>query len=99
MKKVNSVDSLEIDKIDTHPNALSIQPGEDDIEESISSSLFQSLCPVTAQPDWATFMLITKVTLSIAKFVEYLLSYRNHRFHEECVERIFRYSKRCRLMI
>ena len=96
----NSIDSLEIDKIDTHPNALSIQPGEDDIEESISSSLFRSLCPVTAQPDWATVYINYKGnSIDHKSLLRYLLSYRNHQgFHEECVERIFLdILKRCRL--
>jgi len=96
----NSIDSLEIDKIDTHPNALSIQPGEDDIEESLSSSLFRSLCPVTAQPDWATVYINYKGnSIDHKSLLRYLLSYRNHQgFHEECVERIFLdILKRCRL--
>lgn len=97
----NSIDKIEIDKLDTHPNALIIEPGEEiDVEESISSSLFRSLCPVTSQPDWATIYISYKGnSIKHESLLRYLLSYRNHQgFHEECVERIFvDILKRCRL--
>ena len=94
------IDSLEIEKIDSHPNSLVIEPGENEIYEEISTRLFRSLCPVTSQPDWAT-VYITYEGLSIQHkgLLQYLLSYRNHQgFHEECVESIFlEINKRCRV--
>jgi 7-cyano-7-deazaguanine reductase len=60
-------------------------------EETLSSTLFRSNCPVTGQPDYADVMVryrgprIDRVSL-----LSYLLSYRRHAaFHESCVERIY----------
>ena len=51
----------------------------------------RSLCPVTAQPDWATLVVETRgVALAREPLAAYLLAFRNHQeFHEQCVERIF----------
>ncbi|MFT7288409.1 MAG: 7-cyano-7-deazaguanine reductase [Halieaceae bacterium] len=53
--------------------------------------LMRSLCPVTAQPDWATVVIETRgVSPSPEGLLAYLLAYRNHQeFHEQCVERIY----------
>lgn len=53
--------------------------------------LMRSLCPVTAQPDWATLVVEScGVSPTAESLLAYLLGYRNHReFHEQCVERIF----------
>ena len=97
----SSLDQLEIDRIDSHPNSLVIEPDEQEkIVENISCSLFRSLCPVTAQPDWATIYISYEGNgINHKTLLRYLLSYRNHQgFHEECVERIFiDITKRCRL--
>ena len=96
-----SIDSVPIEKIDHHPNSLIIEPGEEkNISENLSCSLFRSLCPVTAQPDWATiYISYSGNAINHSGLLRYLLSYRNHQgFHEECVERIFvDILKRCRL--
>ena len=96
-----SIDSVSIEKIDHHPNSLIIEPGEEkNISENLSCSLFRSLCPVTAQPDWATiYISYSGNAINHSGLLRYLLSYRNHQgFHEECVERIFvDILKRCRL--
>ena len=92
---------MSIEKIDHHPNSLIIEPGEEkNISENLSCSLFRSLCPVTAQPDWATiYISYSGNAINHSGLLRYLLSYRNHQgFHEECVERIFvDILKRCRL--
>lgn len=51
----------------------------------------RSLCPVTAQPDWATIIIETRGRSAEREgLLAYLLAYRNHQeFHEQCVERIF----------
>ena len=51
----------------------------------------RSLCPVTAQPDWATVVIETRgVAPEPSGLMEYLLGFREHQeFHEHCVERIF----------
>ena len=87
-----SIDSEDLDKIDSHPLSLSIEPEEEaDVTEELSTSLFRSLCPVTSQPDWATIYIRYKGNkINHKSLLKYLLSYRNHQgFHEECVERIF----------
>ena len=87
--------------MDSHPNALVLEPGDIDmLEENLSCSLFRSLCPVTAQPDWATIYIYYKGnSIQHSGLLRYLLSFRNHQgFHEECAERIFvDILKRCRL--
>jgi 7-cyano-7-deazaguanine reductase len=49
------------------------------------------LCPVTAQPDWASIVIETEAVGIVPEtLLAYLLGYRNHQeFHEQCVERIF----------
>jgi len=61
------------------------------IQETVHSHLFRSLCPVTAQPDWASIVIRYEgLPISHEAILRYLLSFRNHQgFHEDCVERIF----------
>jgi 7-cyano-7-deazaguanine reductase len=61
------------------------------IEETVSTRLFRSLCPVTGQPDWASVVLRYRgPAIDHAGLLRYLVSYRRHPdFHEACVERIF----------
>lgn len=61
------------------------------IEETLSTRLFRSLCPVTGQPDWASVVLRYRgPAIEHAGLLRYLVSYRQHPdFHEACVERIF----------
>ena len=95
-----SLDSLAIEKIDSYPNSLVIESEEKEASEDLSCGLFRSLCPVTAQPDWATiYISYSGVAINHLSILRYLLSYRNHQsFHEECVERIFfDITKRCKL--
>ena len=51
---------------------------------------FRSLCPVTAQPDWATIIIDYEgPSLDRSRLYSYLMSFRNHQgFHEACCERI-----------
>jgi 7-cyano-7-deazaguanine reductase len=66
---------------------LCTQPGG----ARLYTHLMRSLCPVTAQPDWATVIIDTRgVSPEPEGLLAYLLAYRNHQeFHEQCVERIF----------
>ena len=61
------------------------------VEETLSTRLFRSLCPVTGQPDWASVVLRYRgAAIDHAGLLRYLVSYRDHPdFHEACVERIF----------
>jgi 7-cyano-7-deazaguanine reductase len=71
-------------------SVLEINP-EEKVEEVLYSNLLRSLCPVTAQPDWATVRVYYRgAAISRASLLAYILSYRNHQeFHEQCVERMF----------
>ena len=68
-------------------------------EETLSSALFRSNCPVTGQPDYADVMVRYRgPRIDRASLLSYLLSYRRHAaFHESCVERIYvDLAARCR---
>ena len=96
----NSIDSLNIDELSAQPNSLVLMSNDKDVDEDVTCSLFRSLCPVTAQPDWATVYIAYKgKQINHESLLSYLLSYRNHQgFHEECVERVFQdLNERCEL--
>ena len=73
------------------PRAELLQTGGRVIEETLSTRLFRSLCPVTGQPDWASMVVRYRgPAIDHAGLLRYLVSYRTHPdFHEACVERIF----------
>ncbi len=52
----------------------------------------RSLCPVTAQPDWATVLLSSKgARVTPESLLTYIHAFRGHQeYHEQCVERMFR---------
>lgn len=61
------------------------------VTQVLHSHLLRSLCPVTAQPDWATLIVeCTGSALDQASLLQYVVAFRRHQeFHEQCVERIF----------
>jgi 7-cyano-7-deazaguanine reductase len=61
------------------------------VEETLTSALFRSKCPVTGQPDYADVMVRYRgPRVDRTGLLRYLVSYRKHAaFHEACVERIF----------
>jgi 7-cyano-7-deazaguanine reductase len=63
----------------------------DDADETLSSALLKSNCPVTGQPDWASVRIAYRgPRIDRAGLLRYLVSFRDHAgFHEQCVERIF----------
>lgn len=65
-------------------------PGSE-VTQVLHSHLLRSLCPVTAQPDWATLIVdYTGPQLNQASLLQYVVAFRRHQeFHEQCVERIF----------
>ncbi|MGH8183961.1 MAG: NADPH-dependent 7-cyano-7-deazaguanine reductase QueF [Rhodanobacteraceae bacterium] len=74
------------------PELLQSRGGTPVIEETLSTRLFRSLCPVTGQPDWASVVLHYRgAGIDRAGLLRYFVSFRQHPdFHEACVERIFR---------
>ncbi|NUO77739.1 MAG: NADPH-dependent 7-cyano-7-deazaguanine reductase QueF [Lysobacter sp.] len=88
-----SLDGLDI-AIDDYgpPNAAHLSADADRVvEETLSSGLLKSNCPVTGQPDWARVDIAYRgPRLDRAGLLRYLVSFRDHaEFHEQCVERIF----------
>lgn len=61
------------------------------VTETLTSRLFRSVCPVTAQPDIASLQISYRgPRIDREGLLRYLVSYRCHAgFHEHCVERIF----------
>ncbi len=75
------------------PNAahLCLAASARTVEESLTSQLLKSNCPVTGQPDWASVQIrYAGAAIDRAGLLRYLVSFREHaEFHEHCVERIF----------
>lgn len=86
-----SLDSLQIacDTYDVEPGFLAA--GHERVEETLTTRLFRSVCPVTAQPDIASVQVSYRgMRVDREGLLRYLVSYRRHAgFHEHCVERIF----------
>lgn len=63
-------------------------PGEVQV---LHSHAMRSLCPVTAQPDWATVIVwLEGAYVEPQSLLEYVCSFRSHQeYHEQCVERMF----------
>ncbi|MBO9661730.1 NADPH-dependent 7-cyano-7-deazaguanine reductase QueF [Dokdonella sp.] len=89
-----SLDSLDV-AIDDYgpPNAahLRLADAAGEAEESLTSNLLKSNCPVTGQPDWASVQIrYAGRRIDRAGLLRYLVSFREHAgFHEQCVERIY----------
>ncbi len=62
------------------------------VEETLTSALLKSNCPVTGQPDWATVVIhYAGPRIDREELLRYLIGFRDHaEFHEQCVERIHR---------
>ena len=93
------LDDLQVtcDAYDVDPSLLSATG--DSVEQTLTSRLFRSVCPVTAQPDIASVQIIYRgPRIDGEGLLRYLVSYRCHAgFHEHCVERIFiDIAARCR---
>ena len=51
---------------------------------------FRSICPVTAQPDFANIYIYTDKSIDTKWLKKYLMSFVDHGgFHEQCIELIF----------
>ena len=59
--------------------------------ETWHTDLFRSLCPVTAQPDWASILVsYTGPGIVAESLLAYLVSFREYAcFHEDAIERIY----------
>jgi 7-cyano-7-deazaguanine reductase len=86
-----NIDHLDVEITDYKPNASLLAVTDTVVEETFSSHLLKSNCPVTNQPDWATLVIDYKGTqVDRAALLQYIISYRDHDdFHEHCAEQIF----------
>jgi 7-cyano-7-deazaguanine reductase len=88
-----SIDALPvaIDRYGPPDASLLAADADNVVEETLSSALLKSNCPVTGQPDWARILIAYRgPRLDRAALLRYLVSFRDHaEFHEQCVERIF----------
>lgn len=87
------IDDLDI-TIDYYgpPDAALLQADPGDMaEETLTSALLKSNCPVTGQPDWADLTIAYRgPRIDRASLLRYIVSFREHAgFHEQCVEQIF----------
>ena len=71
---------------------MNLHEAADGMEEvSLVTHRLRSLCPVTAQPDWATLVMhYAGPKMNRVALMAYVNSFREHQdFHERCVEAIF----------
>lgn len=88
-----TIDHLDvaIDRYGPPQEAFLLADAEHIVEETLTSALLKSNCPVTGQPDWASLSIhYHGPRIDREGLLRYLVSYRDHaEFHEQCVERIF----------
>lgn len=70
---------------------LALAEGDEVVEETLSSNLLRSRCPVTGQPDHASLIIQYRGRkIDRRAMLAYIVSYRRHQgFHEQCAEQIF----------
>jgi 7-cyano-7-deazaguanine reductase len=95
---IEQLSGLSLDRLDIEcsvfepdPSLLSAQDDELPVEETLTSNLLKSNCPVTGQPDWGSVQIsYTGAPIDQEGLLKYIVSFRNHNdFHEHCVERMF----------
>src|SRR6185312_897021 len=86
-----SLDDLRVscDVYDVDPALLAANGAS--VDETLTTRLFRSVCPVTGQPDIASMQIAYRgPRIDREALLRYLVSYRCHAgFHEHCVERVF----------
>ncbi len=82
---------VRISQYDCDPTLLGLDDSDVHVRETLYTNLFRTICPVTAQPDWASVMVqYAGRPINEEGLLKYLISFRNHAgFHEEAIERIF----------
>jgi len=91
-----NLDALDVACTAYDVDASLLAAGTGHVAETLTTDLFRSVCPVTAQPDIASLQIAYEgPPIDRAALLRYLVSYRCHAgFHEHCVERIFMDVKR-----
>ncbi|CAM2140749.1 NADPH-dependent 7-cyano-7-deazaguanine reductase [Pararobbsia alpina] len=94
----DELDGLLLDRLDLDteiyeptPSLLRANFDEAAVEETLTSNLLKTNCPVTGQPDWGSVQIFYNgPQIDQAGLLRYIISYRNHTgFHEQCVEQMF----------
>jgi 7-cyano-7-deazaguanine reductase len=82
---------IEVDSYQLDSDLLKTDPQAALVEESLSSDLLKSNCPVTGQPDWGSVAIRYRGRpIDREGLLKYIISFREHGdFHENCVERMF----------
>ncbi|MEP5765612.1 MAG: NADPH-dependent 7-cyano-7-deazaguanine reductase QueF [Halieaceae bacterium] len=87
------IDNCSLQAVVEEPKAelLLLEKCGDGEEQVLHSHALRSLCPVTAQPDWASVIVhVGGARVDPASLLTYIHAYRRHQeFHEQCVERMF----------
>lgn len=85
------IDDLDIDVRSYTPSSEHLAVGGEIVEETLTSHLLKSNCPVTGQPDWGSVLIRYRgPRLDREGLLRYIIGYRQHQdFHEHCVEHIF----------
>lgn len=87
------IDNLDVDVsvYQLDDSLLALEADAMDAKETLYTHLFRGVCPITAQPDWASIMIqYVGPRIDPASLLKYLVSYRTHAaFHEATVEQIF----------
>ncbi|WP_028602521.1 NADPH-dependent 7-cyano-7-deazaguanine reductase QueF [Ottowia thiooxydans] len=95
---LHELDGLSLDRLDIEcehfhpaPELLSSAVEEKPVEETLTSRLLKSNCPVTGQPDWGSVQIrYAGPQIDQEGLLKYIVSFRGHDdFHEHCVERMF----------
>lgn len=96
---VHELDGVNLDRLDIDvdgwdepaPQCLSAAFDEQPVEETLTSRLLKSNCPVTGQPDWGSVQIrYAGPQIDQAGLLRYIISFRRHNdFHEHCMERMF----------
>ena len=96
VQSIRELGGESLDELPVACDAYDVEPGlllarGSIVTETLSTRLFRSVCPVTAQPDIGSVQIRYRgPQIDRERLLRYLVSYRCHAgFHEHCVERIF----------
>ena len=89
--KLVRVDPDEVQAVSCELGADAVRVGNLGATVAFRCSGFRSLCPVTAQPDWASLCVeISTSDYDESSIIDAIESLRNHQgFHEQCVEDLY----------
>lgn len=101
-ERIETLPGESLDHLELNVSRYRVDPGflavkKEIIEETLTSDLFKTNCPITGQPDWAGIQIRYRgPAMERTGLLKYLISFREHQaFHETCVERIFLDLSRC----